>query len=421
MTTTMAASCSLVCCEQDKESDKAAIVRFSNGSVKNAGKLDITMYKNTDESNPRKKSRRIMVAETNRLSYVGNNFGAGSMRCNSLCKYYVGVLNRQTMQMEVHSAQIFNMQPAIPGETTEAAKPQDTTQTYREKVDSLIEAFGTNKQKRALSSRRLNQVGSDTLHQAVAKAATNVIDQKGLEALQQEVAETEAQGDLALHLPPCNANADKPENVYLFDDLLSPVEFGALEQAGSKMAALTSEELQKMRDDGGCLCVVKLLENMPTAVEEARDKTARCAFYLSMLLKLARQKNITRKFGQEEGCPRIIQSKLLKTFTMETFNNGRVQNMVSASMRAKLAAYSLALLLHMSHMTADLTLLHRDLGITEARMTEVAKSMGLTLIKPYRGKAEEAGLQDTNRQASLVLPLVKYDQFTERRKRRKMH
>lgn len=48
-------------------------------------------------------------------------------------------------------------------------------------VDSLIEAFGTNKQKRALSSRRLNQVGSDTLQQAVAKAAITVIDQKGLE------------------------------------------------------------------------------------------------------------------------------------------------------------------------------------------------------------------------------------------------
>lgn len=45
----------------------------------------------------------------------------------------------------------------------------------------------------------------------------------------------------------------------------------------------------------------------------------------------------------------------------------RVQNMVSSSMRAKLAAYSLALLLHMGHMTADLTLLHRDLAITEAR------------------------------------------------------
>lgn len=36
-------------------------------------------------------------------------------------------------------------------------------------------------------------------------------------------------------------------------------------------------------------------------------------------------------------------------------------------MRAKIAAYSLALILHVSHMVADLTLLHRDLGITQAR------------------------------------------------------
>ncbi|KAK2816990.1 hypothetical protein Q5P01_025181 [Channa striata] len=415
----MAASCSLVCCGEERDIDKAVVVRFSNGSVKNADRLDFTMLKNTDDNNPRKRSRRILVAESDRLSYVGNNFGTGSLKCNNLCKYYVGVLNKQTMQMELHNAELFNMQPVIPGEKI-SAKPQDTTQTYRDKVDSLIEAFGTNKQKRALSSRRLNQVGSDTLHQAVAKAANTVIDQKGLEALQQEVAETESQGELSLHLPPCNAEADKPENVYPFDDLLIPLEFDALEQAGSKIAALTPEELQKMRDDGGCLSVVKHLENMPTE-GEARDKIARCAFYLSLLLKLARQKSITRKFGQEEGCPRILQSKVFRTFTVETFNNGRVQNIVSASMRAKLAAYSVALLLHMGHMTVDLTLLHRDLGITEARMIEVAKSMGLTLIRPARVKSEDAGLRDEHRQASLVLPLVKYDQFMERRKRKKMH
>lgn len=32
-----------------------------------------------------------------------------------LFRYYVGVLNKQTMQMEVHNAQLFNMQPVIPG------------------------------------------------------------------------------------------------------------------------------------------------------------------------------------------------------------------------------------------------------------------------------------------------------------------
>uniref|UniRef100_A0A3Q1F1T7 RNA polymerase I subunit E n=1 Tax=Acanthochromis polyacanthus TaxID=80966 RepID=A0A3Q1F1T7_9TELE len=341
--------------------------RFANGSVKNPDRLDFSLYKNTDETNPRKKNRRILVAESDRLSYVGHNFGAGSLKCNNLCKYYVGVLNKQTMQMEVHNAQLFNMQPAIP----------DCTQIRK---------------KLALSSRKLNQVGSDTLQHAVDKAAKTVINKKGLEALQQEVADAESQGELALHLPPCNADADKQENVYPFDNLLSPVEFEALEEAGSKMAAVTSEELQKMRDDGGCLSVVRHLENLPTA-DEARVKTARCAFYLSLLLKLL----------------------LTVPFPL------RLQNTVSASMRAKIAAYCLALLLHLGHMTADLTLLHRDLRITEARMIEVAKSMGLTIIRPARAKADEAGLQDNHTQASLLLPLVKYEQFTERRKRKKMH
>lgn len=48
-------------------------------------------------------------------------------------------------------------------------------------VDALIEAFGTTKQKRALSSRKLNEVGNETLQQAVALAATNVINRKGVE------------------------------------------------------------------------------------------------------------------------------------------------------------------------------------------------------------------------------------------------
>ncbi|KAM6939925.1 DNA-directed RNA polymerase I subunit RPA49 [Xenentodon cancila] len=416
----MATSSTLVCCGEEKESDQAVIVRFSNGCVNNADTLDFAMYKNSDENDPRAKRRRLLVAETDRMSYVGQNFGSGALKCNNLCKYYVGVLNKQTMQMEVHNALLFNMLPVMPEDVSEAAKPQDTTMSYRDKVDSLIEAFGTNKQKRALSSRRLNQVGSDMLHHAVAEAASTVIEEKGLEALQQEVAEMDSQGALGSHLPPCNAEADKEEDVYPFDELLTSVEFAALEQSGDRMAALTPEELQKMRDEGGYLSVVKHLENLPT-VGKDREKIARCAFYLSLLLKLSRQRSVTRKFGQEEGCPRIIQNKLFKTFTAETFNSGRIQNVVSASIRSKLAAYSLALLLHMGHMTANLSLLHRDLGITEARMIEIAKSMGLTLNKPPRGKNDTAGLHDDDKHASLVLPLVRYDKFVERRKRKKMH
>uniref|UniRef100_A0A8C7MQ95 RNA polymerase I subunit E n=1 Tax=Oncorhynchus kisutch TaxID=8019 RepID=A0A8C7MQ95_ONCKI len=371
-------------------------VQFSNGTLRNTQQLDFSFYKNVDETNPRKKNRRMLVAESDRLSYVGNNFGTGSLKCNNLCKYYVGVLNKETMRMEVHNAQLFNMQPVIPGESsTENDASQNTDLTYREKVDSLIEAFGTNKQKRALTSRRLNQVGSETLQSAVAKAAHSIIDQKGLEALQQEVVQAESQSEVSHYLPPCYPDADTPQHVYLFDDSI-------------------------LHLDCVCQSVVSQLESLPRE-GVARERHARCAFYLLLLLKLARQKNMTRKFGQEDGCPRIIHIKLMRTFTVETFNNGRVHYVVSTSMRVKVAAYCLALLLHMGDMTADLTLLHRDLGVTEKRMVEVAKSMGLTLSRHGCVTGDDGGPTAENRLASLRLPLVKYQTFTEIRKRKKMH
>lgn len=47
-------------------------------------------------------------------------------------------------------------------------------------MDLCIEAFGTSKQKRALSSRRMNAVGNDIVNTAVTKAAANIIDAKGV-------------------------------------------------------------------------------------------------------------------------------------------------------------------------------------------------------------------------------------------------
>ncbi|XP_036373037.1 DNA-directed RNA polymerase I subunit RPA49 [Megalops cyprinoides] len=416
----MAESCVWKYCKEEKEGDSAVIVQFSNGSLKNTEQLDFSLYKNVDGSNARKKHRRILVAETDRLCYVGNNFGAGSLKCNTLCKYYVGVLDKKTRRMEVHSAQLFNMQPVIPGESPlEEETLPSTSKSYRDKVDSLIEAFGTNKQKRALSSRRLNQVGSDTLQQAVAKAANTIIDQKGLEALEEDVAASKAQMDTVPYLPQCHADADKPEDVYLFDDFLSPVEYEALEAPSRKLMELSPEDLQKMAQDGSSLSVLRLLQDLPEA-GESRERSIRCLWYLSQLIKLAQKKSITRKFGLEDGCPRIIQNKLMRTFTVETFNNGRIQNMVPTSMKVKLASCCLVLLLHLGGMTADLTLLHRDLGITENKMLEVAKAMRLRLSRQPVTAESEAGLEDGHRLATLELPLAKYEQAGQRRKRKKM-
>lgn len=57
--------------------------------------------------------------------------------------------------------------------------------------------------------------------------------------------------------------------------------------------------------------------------------------------------------------------------------------------------------------------------LSSCRMIEIAKSMRLTLVKFPRTKAEDGPCEE-HRQATLVLPLAKYDQSLERRKRKKM-
>ncbi|XP_073699322.1 DNA-directed RNA polymerase I subunit RPA49 [Garra rufa] len=413
----MAATCAWESSEETGQD--ALIVKFSNGHVKNAEKLDFKLFKHSDGVNPRKKTRRIVVAESDRLPYVGSNFGTGSLQCNNMGRYFVGVLDKRTMKMKVHNAQLFNMLPTIPGESTENENTKKD-ETYREKVDALIEAFGTTKQKRALSSRRLNEVGNESLQQAVELAATNVINQKGVDALRNEVAETEALTDTSLFLPPCNPNADKVEDVYPFDELLSPNEFDALKDVGAKMAALTPEDLQKMKDEKSPQTVLRHLESLPKE-DAARDRQSRCAWYLSFLIKASLQKRLSFKFGTEDGCPRMIINKVLKNFTVESFHNGTLRNTVSSSMRMKVAAHCLALLLHMGDQKANLTLLHRDIGITDARMMELAKAMGLKLSRQSAHSKEHAGTTEEHRMASLVLPLVQYNRPMERKKRRRMN
>ncbi|KAF4071597.1 hypothetical protein AMELA_G00275120 [Ameiurus melas] len=411
----MAATCTWKPCEDTGE-EKAVIVKFSNGQVKNTDQLNFKLFKHRDGTNPRKKNQRMVVAESERMSYVGSNFGPGLLQCNNTCNYFVGVLDKRTMEMKVQRAQLFNLQPIIPGETIANAE-ENENKTYREKLDSLIEAFGTTKQKRALSSRRLNEVGSDTLQKAVAHAASSVIDQKGLEVLQQEVADSQALTESNLFLPPCNKSADKREDVYPFDDLLSPAEFNSLKKLGEEMVGLGSKD-QLTKDGFFPETAKEILKCLPKAGED-RDRQACCAWYLCFLIRLAQMKKLDRKLGENE-CPQLLFRKVQKTFTVESFDKGRLKNIVTTSSVIKIASHCLALLLHIGDLKVDLTLLHRDLSITETKMLEVAKAMGLTLSRKTFHSLEEAGLQDDHKMASLVLPLVRYERRMESRKRKKM-
>ncbi|XP_030113781.4 DNA-directed RNA polymerase I subunit RPA49 [Taeniopygia guttata] len=396
----------------------AALVRFANGRLERPDSLRFAAYRHREAAHPRKRHRRILVSETERLSYVGHNFGSDGTKCSSLCRYFVGVLDRSSGQMEVYNAEIFNMQPllsdnVIPDDTKEYQK-----KSYREKMDLCIEAFGTSKQKRALSSRRMNAVGSDIVSTAVTKAAANVIDAKGVPALMQDVAQDDVQS-ISAFLPPCHEDADRPEHVYRFEDILSPAEYEALRVPAAALASVSEEEMDKRAEERSlCSFVLEELKFLPTD-EKSRDHKARCLWFLNTLIKFSQQKVIKKKNPMGPECPHIISKKLMKNFTSLTYNNGSIQNFISASMKAKITAYVIALALHINNFQTDLTILQNDMKLSESRILDIAKALRLRVSK-VKGLV---GLENdqNHKLGTLSLPLPTQKAPEGQRKRKKMN
>ncbi|XP_055488678.1 DNA-directed RNA polymerase I subunit RPA49 [Leucoraja erinacea] len=396
----------------------ATLVQFSNGKLTNSENVEFQLHKNIHKNNPRKKNQLILSAATDRLTYVGNNFGPSALKCNSLCKYFVGVLNENTGKMEVHNAQLFNMQPFFPGDSVTKEDTNEKEASYREKVDSLIEAFGTIKQKHALNSRRLNQVGNETLQEAVTKAAENIIDKKGISALANEATQFESQFESAF-LPPCHAGADKPEDVYKFEDIISTAEYQAIKPCCEPLKISTAEDILKLAETGNYSTFV--LESLKSAPqdEKSRDHQINCLFYLQILIKLHNLKKHEFKHKGSLGSDvaDVVKNSLMKKFTVLTYNNGRVQNIIPISMKAKIVAYIIALALHINNFQTDLTYLQQDLKISENRILDVAKAMGLKVAK--RKVNIRGGIAEDHRVATLSLPLIVQNKV-HNRKRKKM-
>ncbi|NWW78325.1 RPA49 polymerase, partial [Climacteris rufus] len=442
-------------------------VRFANGRLQRPDSLRFTVYRNRDTAHPRKRHRRILVSETERLCYVGHNFGSEVTKCNSLCRYFVGVLDKSSGQMEVYNAEIFNMQPLLSGRRCWGSQLlscfvllipalfplhgirriplvlQSEEQWEREawqvqgggqagweggrcfiecfspvQMDLCIEAFGTSKQKRALSSRRMNAVGSDIVSTAVTKAAANVIDAKGVTALMQDMAQDNVQ-NISAFLPPCHEDADRPEHVYKFEDILSPAEYEALRVPAAALASVTTEEITKRAEERShSSFVLEELKFLPTD-EKSRDHKARCLWFLDTLIKFSHLKVIKKKNPMGPECPHIISRKLMKNFTSLTYNNGSIQNLISASMKAKITAYVIALALHINNFQTDLTVLQNDMRLPESRILDIAKALRLRVTKA-KGVP---GLEDdqNHKLGTLSLPLPVQKAPEGQRKRRKMN
>ncbi|KAG8595060.1 hypothetical protein GDO81_001408 [Engystomops pustulosus] len=391
----------------------ALLVQFANGRIQTPENIKFTLYKNNANE------ERILRAKTKRLNYVGKNFTPEALKSSSLCRYYVGVRNKETGKMQVFDAEQYSMQPIIEKSSTEDRPVKDTSEpeykSYREKIDALIEAFGTNKQKRALSSRKMNKVETAIITQEVTKAADEIIEKRGTEDLLQEVVIRKEELWYSPFLPQCYASAKTQEDVYKFDELISPEEYAVLENVAAAFKNITPEELQEKVDKQEYSSyVLKELQDIKHAKDI--DRQARALWYIELLMKICQSKTLKRKELFALGCPGIIVSKIMKNFTANTIKNEIVLNRITSTMKCKIMSHVVALALHVSDFSVDLTLLQRDLKLRETRVLEIAKAMRLRISSRYVFNTISSSERHKFGALELPLPIYKPN-FGNRRKK----
>ncbi|XP_035166696.1 DNA-directed RNA polymerase I subunit RPA49-like, partial [Oxyura jamaicensis] len=297
-----------------------------------------------------------------------------------LPRYFVGVLNKGSGQMEVYNAEIFNMQPLL--------------------------SVGENFTRLPQLLRYDGQCLSSYIHQFPQDLQMHLLRENIL--LWTVLTRQERRYSCSLL-----------QNFFKILPVLSPAEFEALKVPAAAFVNITPEEITKKTEEKShCSFVLEELKFLPVD-EKSRDHKARCLWFLDVLIKFSFLKVIKKKHPMGPECPHIISRKLMKNFTSLTYNNGSVQNLVSASMKTKITAYVIALALHINKFQIDLTILQNDMKLQESRMMDIAKAMRLKISK---AKGLPGLENDQNHKlGTLSLPLPAQKTSGNQRKRKKMN
>ncbi|XP_074619374.1 DNA-directed RNA polymerase I subunit RPA49-like isoform X1 [Acropora palmata] len=388
----------------DTSSAKPFVVHFTNGNLNHSlnkklnKKIKFAYYQWADHEDVRKKHRKTLIAETDEMDYVGQNFGEFS-RSNTMCKYVLGVYNSTTKVMKMYDTEIVTLQPKVLVDASLNSVEEDQESkpvlSFTEKNNLLTEAFGSDKRKRALASRLKNKVDK------VGEKVADVVDAISSETLD----ETDGVTEQYSYIPPFNADATTAAEVYVFDEIITPIEFDILQKTSLEFQNTNSEKVKEWRAQHRFPeYILQHLEVMPVNPTKRLHQSC-CLLYLSYMMKLYHltYKDLKRKDPLIE-VPDVIKNRLFSLFSIEKGKSRAIPK----RLKDKLVSYILVLALIIDDYSLEYSVILKDLGMAASRLKFHLKAIGCVVNSTRRlpGKRKAGDVLEPQRQmASLQVPL----------------
>jgi len=391
----------------DKTNDSgptAIVAGFSNGRLK-LDQNDGVRFGYFCNSGAKFASRheKMLVAETDRARYVGRNFGPDAISAPTVCRYMLGVYDKQTNKVRLVDATMFHLRPSTEDSDNEdngdeVDRKNDDELSYVQKHARLTEEFGTAKGKRMVEARMRNKVKSQALETVIASAMKD--------SAAVSTANGQSASECPAAIPPHNIDATQPEDVYLLDDIITPAEMGALMGPATVFVNATVQNVNEWRENGTYPGYVMHQLSILPVQGSLRQHRSAILLYWTYLHQLLHECN--KQTGDSSllsDVPAVIQRSLCDRFT-QLFGgkHGKSVRKMPARKKDLLRSYMLVLCLILEEFSLDFTALQRDLDVSLPQLEKCFRALG---CKTSRQTSKAVTGQTTKSfKATLVVPLI---------------
>ncbi|GFN83722.1 Zinc finger protein [Plakobranchus ocellatus] len=367
--------------ETDTAAPPATVVRFSNGTVHR--KVAVKSYIKEQHAEGNSNRQQIVTACVDGMSYVGSNFGASNFFPTDSCNYYVGIHNKSTGKIKVVPASLIQLEPWLKKEK-DIVSLNANNKTAKEKSDVLATEFGSGRSQRAVN-KRLREKLDEAM---VASTAKNALDSSVIEENVAATTELAMQSDA---IPPYNADAKTPDEVYMLKDIVSKEVLSCIKEVSSALTCASKQDLALWREEQRYFSFILNKVETLSDVPQARVLQGQCLMYLQYLMELYLMKShqLRLKFPLPKEWPQKVRDHLLDTFTLEIKEPGkRCYRCVPSRKKDLLLSHILVLCLKMSEFALDITPLMVDLKHAARKLITHASSLGCTSKKSKAGQRD---------------------------------
>lgn len=391
----------------------AYLVSFNNGQIKNniSKKLKFKVYESaeTEDGLTRKRPRKILMAETKRMEYIGYNFGSETPSVNSSWNF-VGILNKEKNHIKLCKTQLFHLISLEEIAEKEQIDKERREGSYREKIDQLTKSFGSKMKKKQLESRLQQSVNKSDMEFVATKAVEEVKER----SLCNDDLFTNQEMAYSDIIPSQNKNALLPKDVYKIQDIISDDEYNSLEPEATIFLNASKDQIMQWQQEATYgMYIIDKLKIMPQNEERQKHNAKLLAyFYFLMQLSTLKAKDIKKK-DPLPSIPTLFKEKILDKYTVKTTNrSGKLERSFPNKMKDKLAAHALVLALFLDEFEINLNQIQPDFKIPINRLATLAGALGCKVTSH-----KDQLTKRITKLASLNIPLFVLPEKPQRGKR----